>query len=43
VPLENFYVAEEYHQNYFINNPNQAYCQIVIAPKLENFKKVFEK
>lgn len=43
VPLEKFYPAEEYHQNYFNKNPEQSYCQIVIAPKVEKFNKVFEK
>ena len=42
VPLENFYPAEDYHQNYFRNNPNQSYCRIVIAPKLDKFEKVFK-
>jgi peptide-methionine (S)-S-oxide reductase len=32
--LENFFKAEEYHQNYFEKNPDQAYCQAVIVPKL---------
>lgn len=36
--LEVFYPAEPYHQNYFANNPNQAYCQLVINPKLATFK-----
>ncbi len=36
-----FYEAEDYHQNYFNNNPNQAYCTFVIRPKLEKFKEVF--
>ena len=40
-PLEKFYVAENYHQNYFKNNPGNPYCQIVINPKLEKFKKKF--
>jgi len=39
--LERFYPAEEYHQNYFRNNPNQAYCQFVIVPKMEKFRDVF--
>ncbi len=43
VPLEHFYEAEDYHQDYFKNNPEQAYCQIVIAPKLEKFNHVFKK
>lgn len=33
-PLERFYAAEAYHQNYFEQNPHQPYCQIVIAPKV---------
>lgn len=33
-PLEKFYPAEEYHQNYYARNPSQSYCQMVIAPKL---------
>ncbi|MCR8708137.1 peptide-methionine (S)-S-oxide reductase MsrA [Campylobacter sp. RM5063] len=33
--LEKFYKAENYHQKYFKNNPSQAYCRFVIAPKLE--------
>lgn len=41
-PLKDFYAAEDYHQDYFANNPNQAYCQFVIVPKLEKFKKVFK-
>lgn len=43
VPLEIFYPAEDYHQNYFQKNPDQAYCQLVIAPKIERFNKVFKK
>ena len=40
-PLTNFYVAEKYHQNYFALNPEQGYCQYVIRPKVEKFKKQF--
>ena len=40
--FSNFYPAEAYHQEYFENNPNQGYCRIVIQPKVEKFKKVFE-
>ena len=40
-PLTNFYVAENYHQNYFALNPEQGYCQYVIRPKVEKFKKQF--
>ncbi len=42
VPFEKFYQAEGYHQNYFRNNPNQGYCRMVIAPKLDKFEKVFK-
>lgn len=41
-PLRNFYPAEHYHQDYYENNPNQPYCQMVIRPKLEKFRKVFK-
>jgi len=37
-PLKNFYEAEDYHQDYFNNNPNQPYCSILIAPKVNKFK-----
>ncbi|TVQ05002.1 MAG: peptide-methionine (S)-S-oxide reductase [Balneolaceae bacterium] len=40
-PLTNYSVAEDYHQNYFNNNPNAGYCSVVIAPKLAKFKKDF--
>lgn len=36
-----FYKAEDYHQNYFAINPDQAYCRFVIRPKVEKFKKQF--
>ncbi|MDA4130420.1 MAG: peptide-methionine (S)-S-oxide reductase MsrA [Thaumarchaeota archaeon] len=39
VPLTEFYKAEEYHQNYFKNNPSQGYCQVVISPKVSKFRK----
>jgi methionine-S-sulfoxide reductase len=41
-PFSQFYPAEKYHQNYFVNNPGQGYCVAVIGPKLEKFKKVFK-
>lgn len=41
VPFERFYRAEDYHQNYFVNNPNQGYCSIVIAPKVAKFRKQY--
>jgi len=37
-----FYKAEDYHQNYFNDNPNQPYCVYVVNPKLEKFKKQFK-
>lgn len=40
-PFEAFYPAEGYHQNYFNDNPNQGYCQIVINPKVQKFRKEF--
>jgi peptide-methionine (S)-S-oxide reductase len=40
-PLENYYRAENYHQDYYANNPNAGYCQVVIAPKLKKFRKEF--
>ncbi len=40
-PLAIFYPAEDYHQNYFENNPYQPYCQIVVAPKVTKFRKKF--
>jgi peptide-methionine (S)-S-oxide reductase len=39
VPLEVFYPAEDYHQEYFRRNPNQGYCRMVIAPKVAKFRK----
>lgn len=41
-PLGEFYKAEDYHQEYFNNNPAQPYCQVVISPKVEHFRKNFE-
>jgi peptide-methionine (S)-S-oxide reductase len=41
-PFEKFYKAEDYHQNYYRNNPNQGYCRVVITPKLNKFEKVFK-
>jgi len=37
-----FYVAENYHQNYFNKNANQPYCRLVILPKMEKLEKVFK-
>lgn len=41
-PLDTFYLAEDYHNNYYLNNPNQGYCRMVIRPKVEKFRKVFK-
>jgi peptide-methionine (S)-S-oxide reductase len=41
VPLQKFWPGEDYHQDYFENNPRQRYCQIVIAPKVAKFRKQF--
>lgn len=40
-PMDTFYAAEDYHQNYFKNNPGQGYCSFVIRPKVDKFKQVF--
>jgi len=37
-PLDKFYPAEDYHQEYFQRNPNQPYCQVVVAPKVAKFR-----
>jgi peptide-methionine (S)-S-oxide reductase len=43
VPLKKFYPAEGYHQDYYNLNPNQGYCRVVIAPKVEKFKQKLKK
>ncbi len=40
-PAKPFYKAENYHQEYFANNPNQPYCSFVVAPKVDKFRKKF--
>ena len=40
-PLINYYKAEENHQNYYNDNPNQGYCRVVVRPKVEKFRKAF--
>lgn len=42
-PLDHFYPAEEYHQNYYKNNPEQGYCSIVIGPKVQKVRKEFSQ
>ncbi len=40
--FDKFYPAEDYHQEYYENNPNQGYCAYVITPKVEKFEKIFK-
>lgn len=40
-PFDKFYIAEDYHQEYFVNNPNQPYCAAVVAPKVAKFRQKF--
>ncbi len=40
-PLDKFYPAEEYHQDFFAKNPNQGYCRAVVGPKVEKYRKAF--
>lgn len=42
VPFTNFYVAEDYHKNYFARNGGQGYCQVVIAPKVAKFREHYQ-
>jgi peptide-methionine (S)-S-oxide reductase len=39
--FDKFYPAENYHQEYFARNPNQGYCQFVVAPKVAKFRKMY--
>ncbi len=41
LPIEEYYPAEDYHQDYFANNANQPYCQAVVSPKVEKFREKF--
>ena len=41
LPLETFYPAEDYHQEYFARNPGQGYCQFVVAPKVAKFRQKY--
>ena len=38
-----FYPAEDYHQDYFVNNPGNGYCQAVVRPKVEKFLKTYKE
>jgi peptide-methionine (S)-S-oxide reductase len=40
-PFTEFYPAEDYHQEYFANNPDQPYCRAVVAPKVAKFRQKF--
>jgi len=42
-PYENYYEAEDYHQDYYNNNGSQGYCRMVIQPKVEKFRKAFSE
>ena len=42
-PLDKFYEAEQYHHDYFARNPDKAYCQLVINPKLKKFKEKWRR
>jgi len=41
VPLTQFYPAEDYHKDYYLRNPNQGYCRVVIAPKVAKARQHF--
>jgi peptide-methionine (S)-S-oxide reductase len=43
VPLQAFYQAEDYHQDYFAKNPTRGYCRIVVAPKVKKFEKMLQE
>jgi peptide-methionine (S)-S-oxide reductase len=42
-PLDKFYPAEDYHREYFSRHPEQSYCQVVISPKVNKFRKRWTK
>ncbi|MEY4561128.1 MAG: hypothetical protein RLZZ618_405 [Pseudomonadota bacterium] len=43
LPLSNYSKAEDYHQHYFAQHPGQGYCAMVVAPKVEKFRKTFSR
>jgi peptide-methionine (S)-S-oxide reductase len=42
-PAQKFYKAEDYHQDYLENNPNQPYCRLVVLPKVDKIRKIFKE
>ncbi|KAF1044929.1 peptide-methionine (S)-S-oxide reductase MsrA [Xylophilus sp.] len=42
-PLVNYWPAEDYHQDYFLNHPNQGYCAFVVAPKVDKLRQTFAR
>ena len=42
-PATKFFIAEDYHQEYYANNSSQPYCQLVVAPKVQKFQKNFRE
>ena len=41
-PVTAFYIAEEYHQGYFLKHPEQGYCQVIVAPKMAKFRQHYQ-
>ncbi|ACY33032.1 peptide-methionine (S)-S-oxide reductase MsrA [Comamonas thiooxydans] len=42
-PLTNYWPAEDYHQDYFLQHPGQGYCAFVVGPKVQKFQKAFSR
>ena len=42
-PLTNYWPAEDYHQDYFLQHPNQGYCAFVVGPKVQKFQHAFSR
>jgi peptide-methionine (S)-S-oxide reductase len=42
VAFEEFYPAEDFHEDYYARNPNQGYCNFIITPKINKFEKIFK-